>query len=304
MESAAKMNGMADQSGLLCIDGVWAGGLEKVPINKIISLSTVDGPGARTAIFVQGCNLACEYCHNPETQNLCINCGACVPGCPSGALTMANGKVSWNQEICIDCDRCIKICPHFASPKVMYLAAAQIMEKISRNLPFIRGITVSGGECTLYPLFLTQLFRLIQEKGLTTFIDANGAVDLAQYPELLEVTDGVMLDLKAWSPKVYRKLTGAEKTDSLIHNLLLLAKTHKLAEIRLVCQGDWVDVRESLEGVSEVLPQDLDLPLKLITFRQNGVRGRMKDYSSPSRETMAQYESYARELGFSNISIR
>ena len=36
-------------------------------INKIIPMSLVDGPGNRTAIFFQGCNFNCSYCHNPET---------------------------------------------------------------------------------------------------------------------------------------------------------------------------------------------------------------------------------------------
>ena len=44
-------------------------------INKIIPLSVVDGPGCRTSVFVQGCNIACAYCHNPETQQLCSGCG-------------------------------------------------------------------------------------------------------------------------------------------------------------------------------------------------------------------------------------
>ena len=55
------------------------------PVNRILPLSTVDGPGCRAAVFLQGCNLACAYCHNPETQNLCTGCGACVPACPAGA---------------------------------------------------------------------------------------------------------------------------------------------------------------------------------------------------------------------------
>ncbi|WP_353894134.1 radical SAM protein [Proteinivorax hydrogeniformans] len=36
-------------------------------VNKIIDFSFVDGPGNRLAIFLQGCNLNCGYCHNPET---------------------------------------------------------------------------------------------------------------------------------------------------------------------------------------------------------------------------------------------
>ena len=41
----------------------------KAPVNKIIPVSVVDGPGNRTAVFLQGCNISCAYCHNPETQS-------------------------------------------------------------------------------------------------------------------------------------------------------------------------------------------------------------------------------------------
>ncbi len=39
-------------------------------INKIESLAAVDGPGVRYGVFLQGCNLKCAYCHNPETQEV------------------------------------------------------------------------------------------------------------------------------------------------------------------------------------------------------------------------------------------
>ena len=65
----------------------------RVPVNKIIPFSAVDGPGNRTAVFVQGCNFNCRYCHNPETRSLCRSCGECVEKCPKQALYIENGKV-------------------------------------------------------------------------------------------------------------------------------------------------------------------------------------------------------------------
>ena len=295
-------------------------------INKIIPLSVVDGPGCRTSVFVQGCNIACAYCHNPETQQLCSGCGLCVSQCPAGALSIQeNGgetpkenehdRVIWDESLCVQCDTCIRVCPSHASPKVRRMSAEDVWKEIEKNMPFIQGITVSGGECTLYPEFLTELFRRAGKAGLTCFLDSNGCVDLSQYPRLMQVTDQVMLDVKAWDHDVFGRLTGGD-VSIVKKNLKYLAEHGKLFEVRLVCldsehEGEKrqegvpeVDMEAVIAGVSrEAAPYIKEFRLKLITFRQYGVTGSLKDAKSPSRERMEELKRLAVRYGFQDIQV-
>ncbi len=275
----------------------------KAPINKIIEFSYVDGPGLRTSVFVQKCNISCLYCHNPETQRMCINCGTCVPNCPQQALNIVNNLVVWDETKCINCGKCISICTNNASPKIKYLDSKEVYLEIKKNVPFIRGITVSGGECMLYPCFLTELFSYAKEDNLSCLIDSNGTIDFSNYPELMNLTDGVMLDVKSWDSEVFKRLTGYSN-EIVKKNLAYLDSINKLEEVRIVYHKDYVDARRVILGIKDTIKDVTNIKLKLIKFRPNGVKGVMASLSSPTEGEMQELLDYAKSLGFLNIQIR
>ena len=274
-------------------------------VNKIIPFSSVDGPGNRTAIFLQGCNFNCKYCHNPETRNLCINCMDCVPVCPADALSDKDGKVIFAAEKCIACDNCIKVCKHGATPRIVRMTSKETFEKICENVPFIRGVTFSGGECTLYPDFIREVFVLCKQIGLGTMIDSNGSIDFKNFSDLLEVCDGVMLDIKAYDYNEHIKVTDVGN-NIVLKNAKYLAGLGKLFEVRTVVIPELFDFRKTVDNVSKELAPFLkisNIRYKIISYRKNGVRKEYRDYKSPTNEEMNEAGEIAIKNGFSDIVL-
>ena len=278
----------------------------KAVVNKIIHTSVVDGPGNRAAIFLQGCNYTCGYCHNPETINMCIHCKACVDVCPAGALTILNEKVVWNEVLCCECDACIGACPNMSTPKTVEYSAEDVMEIIKKDIPFIRGVTVSGGECSLHRDFLVELFKLVKAKNKSTLMDSNGSYDYTADEELMAVCDGVMLDVKAWDDAEHIKLTG-RSSNPVIENAVKLAKAGKLEEIRTVVVPGYLNNRETVDKITKLLaPLQGEKPIRyrISAYRPFGVREPYNSQMySPTRSELEELADIARQNGIFDIVI-
>ncbi|MBQ2608556.1 MAG: radical SAM protein [Paludibacteraceae bacterium] len=236
-------------------------------VRKLISQSTVDGPGNRFAVFLQGCNIRCAYCHNPETQAM-------------------------------------------HDDEAHEMSVVDVIRELEHCVPFLRGVTVSGGECMLQPEWLTELFLAVKRLGqirnhpLTCLVDSNGTIPFSHYPELMQVCDGVMLDVKAWDEAVYSRLTGAPSNQVVRENLGWLLGCDKLTEVRIVCLSGRVDVETILENIAETFDSiGRKAPVRLIRFRPQGVVGELSNHPMPSDEQMNNYARFAHELGL-GVTIR
>ena len=272
------------------------------PVNKIIPFSVVDGPGSRSAVFFQGCDFHCAYCHNPETIDLCENCGACVPVCPAGALENNNGKVIWNPEKCCSSDACLHTCPYSSSPRIRQMTTDDVLGELKSALPFIRGITVSGGECTRQEAFITELFEKVKALGKTAFADTNGQRDFRQMEALTAAMDKAMLDVKVWEEEAHIRLTGSSNR-IVLSNLDYLGAMGKLYEVRTVIVPDFLPNEQTVEEVSRRIARFSGVRYKLIKFRTFGVRGELKEHASPDDAYMQNLEKMARDLGVQDIVV-
>ncbi len=270
-------------------------------INKIIEYSAVDGPGNRFVIFFQGCNYSCTYCHNPETINICNNCGFCVKSCSSNALSIAGNKVLWDEERCSNCEKCIQVCPNCSSPKVKYLSVSQIIQQIEKVQQFISGITISGGECTQQFDFLKELLIECKHRNISAFIDTNANLEFEKMKELSSYFDKAMPDIKAIDKEQHIQLTG-KSIDLALKNIEFLLQENKVHEIRTVIYPQ-LNNEETVKKVSELISKyNKKVRYKLIKYRAQGTKKPLTQ-QSPMDNTMLYLKNIAEGQGCSDVII-
>ncbi|WP_421252224.1 YjjW family glycine radical enzyme activase [Aeromonas sp. 600724] len=279
-------------------------------VSRVLSFSCVDGPGNRLVLFLQGCNFRCPGCHNPHTIGLCDDCGDCLAVCPSGALSMSEGKVHWQAMLCTDCDACLEACPRSANPKTATMTVAEVLALLRRYGPLLTGITVSGGEATTQLPFVVALFAAIKGAPdlthLTCLLDSNGSLAETGWQRLLPVLDGAMLDLKGWRDSVHLSLTGYSR-ERVLASLQLLASHSKLTELRLLHvpgKSDFLDANGELDADLAAFLQQLGpVPIRLNGFRHHGVRGEARFWPEATRSELEWLASRLRAAGVGAVTL-
>jgi len=186
----------------------------------IEEFAVFDGPGIRTAVFLKGCPLKCNWCHNPEgllmkpqrvVSSLCVNCGACRQVCPSPAS-------------CIGCGKCVSVCPHNCIRLAgHYWTARDLASKLKQNTDILAmnggGITFSGGECSLQTDFVLAVRRLLPDVHFA--IETCGHCPSEQFKRLIGEMNLVMFDIKHTDSEIHKRYTGVDN-QLILRNLNIL----------------------------------------------------------------------------------
>jgi pyruvate formate lyase activating enzyme len=213
-----------------------SGGPQGTVVN-IQRMSTEDGPGLRTTVFVKGCSLECSWCHNPEalraTPELvwhdwkCIGSKNCSAVCPEKAIAHRESAVEINAERCTLCGDCVDNCPTTA----LELLGARwqvedLVAEVAKDRSYFAtsngGVTVSGGEPGLQPTFVAEFLTRCRDLGLHTAVDTCGMCSLSSLQRVTASADLVLYDLKEIDAERHRRFTG-QSNEKILANLLELA---------------------------------------------------------------------------------
>ena len=116
------------------------------------------------------------------------------------------------------------------------------------------GVTVTGGEPLVQSDFIYELFKLCKKNNIHTAIDTSGNIFDEKVKKVLEYTDLVLLDIKAFDNIIFKNITGKDITNTLKFAEYLNEKNIK-AWIRFVfvptINDDFLDIQNLANYISK-----------------------------------------------------
>ena len=141
-------------------------------VHSVESFGSVDGPGVRYIIFLQGCHMRCKYCHNPETWS------------------MEGGSMQTPQEAF---DKAYRYHNYWKNKGGITVSGGEALLQIDFVTELFKIAHANGVNTTLdtsgNPFTLEEPF-------------------ISKFNELMKYTDLVMLDIKQIDEQEHIKLTG------------------------------------------------------------------------------------------------
>ena len=186
-------------------------------IHSIESFGTVDGPGVRFVVFLQGCPMRCAYCHNPDTWD----------------ITKARYEMTAEQVL----EKMLRNIAFYKSGGITVTGGEPLLQ-----LDFLIELTSLAKSYGIH--------TCIDTSGAT--FDIHNASRLEKFDALIRSVDLFMLDIKHSSPEGYRLLTTSDGSQS-IELLRYLDLNQKDVRIRHVIIPDITYTDESLKALGKLL---------------------------------------------------
>ena len=189
-------------------------------VHSLESFGSVDGPGVRFVVFLQGCALRCKYCHNPETW--------------------AEGGEEWTAEALFQ--RVYRYRNYWRGNGGLTISGGEPL----LQLDFVSEV---------FRLARAKKVQTALDTSAQPFAPDN-AEWMARFDRLLENTDLVILDLKEIDDEKHKKLTGHSNKNILAMAQYVAAKGVDLWIRHVLVPGltDDADGLRQLDAFIKTLP--------------------------------------------------
>lgn len=225
-------------------------------IHSFESFGTVDGPGIRYVVFLQGCPLRCQYCHNPDTWG-------------------AGGKEYTAEEVV---KQALRYKNYFGEKGGVTVTGGEPLLQIDFVTELFTLLKEKG------------IHTCVDTSGIA--FKKENAVSVEKHEKLLEVTDLFLLDIKHIDSEGHKALTGQDNANTLAFAKFLSERGKKTWIRHVLVPGitdddeqlqklkQFVDGLSSVEKI-EVLPYHT---LGVVKYEKLGIEYPLKDVSAPDKE--------------------
>ncbi|MBN1947542.1 MAG: glycyl-radical enzyme activating protein [Bradymonadales bacterium] len=167
-----------------------------------------------------------------------------------------------DRTLCQRCFTCTTVCPSGALSRLgQPMEVASVVEVIRKDLAFFRnsggGVTLSGGEPTLYTEYCADLLERCKALGVHTLVETCGNFEMEVFErQLFPWLDAIYFDLKLIDPEQHRRFCG-RSNETILANAKHLAKRtradRKVFLPRVPLVPGITDGDENLEGIARFL---------------------------------------------------
>lgn len=247
--------------------------------------SLEDGPGIRSVVFFKGCPLRCVFCQNPEAQSpepeiifsekKCIGCGKCADVCKQGAIDLqSSGRIVRHK--CVRCGECADACPSSSLKRIgVSYSIDNLAEILMRDCAFYKhsggGVTISGGECTIYPEYLESILKILKASNIHIVLETSGYFEYDKFRQkILPYIDLIYYDIKIAELEAHKIYTG-KSNQTVFDNLrLLLHEKGIKVHPRIPIIPDITTTRENLTAIVGFLYQAGAESVSLLPYNPMG----------------------------------
>ena len=234
----------------------------KGAIHSIESFGSVDGPGVRYVIFVKGCNMRCQFCHNPDTW------------------TMKDADWQTADEVL---KKALRYKNYWGEKGGITVSGGEPLLQIDFLIELFRKAKKNGVHTTLD----TSGNPFTREEPY-----------FSKFNELMKCSDLLLLDIKLIDDKAHRELTGCTN-ENILDLARYLDEIGKPVWIRHVLVPGVTDDEENLRGIRafldtlsnvkkvEVLPYHT---LGIYKWESLGIPYTLKDVDPPTAESVKRAE--------------
>lgn len=216
---------------------------------------------------MQGCPLACIWCHNPETRTFraglvwtkekCIGCLSCVDVCLQRALKATAGGIEIDWKRCELCGQCADHCPSLAMEMLgKEMNVEQVLAELKKDAIFYQqsggGVTLSGGEPLSQQKFTEELLRRCKETGFHTAVDTCGYAPVEVFDAVLPYVDLFLYDIKHLDDAIHRKYTQVPIAP-ILDNLSYIVKKGANVWVRVPIIPTINDSPEHIRRIGELM---------------------------------------------------